>query len=264
LISQPELLSLAGEKRQLSFVFTDIAGFTTLSEQIPPEQLTTILNDYLDGMCKVVHRHEGIVDKFIGDAVMAVFNAPISQKDHADRAVRCALEMDSFCQGFRQKIESEMGLGLGVTRIGVHSGEAIIGNFGAENRMDFTALGDTVNAASRVEGVNKYFGTRVCVTQGIVDSVTLPGLHFRPIGDVMLKGKDKALSLYEPLDATSWQTPRVQTYMRAFSALQAKESQAVTIFAELLASYPDDPLVLFHNERIARGELSSVIRMDEK
>jgi hypothetical protein len=130
--------------------------------------------------------------------------------------------------------------------------------------MDFTALGDTVNAASRVEGVNKYFGTRVCVTQGIVDSVTLTGLHFRPIGDVMLKGKDKALSLYEPLDAEAWRTPRVQSYMQAFSALQSKQSEAATMFTGLLDSYPDDPLVVFHNERIARGELSSVIRMDEK
>lgn len=265
LVAHPELLSLTGEKRALSFIFTDIAGFTTLSEQIPPEQLTGILNAYLEGMCKVVHRHEGIVDKFIGDAVMAFFNAPITQNDHADRAVLCGLEMDAFCEDFRVKIAQDLGLTLGMTRIGIHSGEAIVGNFGAANRMDFTALGDTVNAASRVEGVNKYFGTRVCATQGIVDAVGPErGFRFRPIGDVMLKGKDAALRLYEPVSEEAWQSERVQTYLAGFAAMAEGQSQANEIFLRLGTHYPDDPLVAFHCGRLARGECTTLIRMEEK
>lgn len=264
LVSQPELLSLTGEKRRLSFIFTDIHGFTTLSEQISPEQLTVVLNQYLDGMCKVVHRHQGIVDKFIGDAVMAFFNAPISQPDHADRAMACAMEMDAFCQAFREQIDQEMGLSLGVTRIGVHSGDAIVGNFGAENRMDFTCLGDTVNAASRVEGVNKYFGTRVCLTQGVVDNLLRPSGRYRPVGDVMLKGKDTALRLYEPVAEADWETARVQGYLRAFSSLERGDLEALEEFMQLGEQFPSDPLVAFHCRRLAAGQRTSVIRMEEK
>jgi class 3 adenylate cyclase len=119
---------------------------------------------------------------------VAIFNAPIAQPDHQARAVKCALELDAYCERFRIE-NNKKGIPIGVTRIGVHSGPATIGNFGSQSRMDFTAVGDTVNAAARTEGLMKYFGTRICCTDTIVPKC--PGMHFRVIGDVDPEGVRK-------------------------------------------------------------------------
>lgn len=262
LINKPELLNLQGEKRQLSFIFTDIAGFTTLSEKMPAEELTRLLNEYLEGMCAVIHRHGGIVDKFIGDAVMCFFNAPLAQPDHADRAFQCALELDAFAESFRETA-NENGIALGVTRIGVHSGEAVVGNIGSATRLDFTALGDTVNAASRVEGVNKYFGTRVCVTEGIVLALTRKNHRFRPIGRIVLKGKNEPLGLFQPMSVGS-DDSLYASYMSAYEALESMPSQALLKFQDLIREFPEDALATFHHQRLAEGQLGSLIHMGDK
>ncbi|NBS94299.1 MAG: adenylate/guanylate cyclase domain-containing protein, partial [Betaproteobacteria bacterium] len=155
LVENPEALAVKGDRRELSFIFTDVAGFTTLSEGLSAEKLSETLNAYLDGACQIILESKGTIDKFIGDAIMTIFNAPIPQDDHAERAVRCALAIDAYAEDFRKRYNAE-GIPIGVTRIGIHSGPAVIGNFGSQQRMDFTALGDTVNTAARTEGVNKY------------------------------------------------------------------------------------------------------------
>ncbi|MFZ9735332.1 MAG: CHASE2 domain-containing protein [Burkholderiaceae bacterium] len=264
LVENPDALRITGTRQEASFIFTDIAGFTTLSEGLTSEALSEVLNSYLDGACSIVFAHGGTVDKFIGDAIMAIFNAPIAQADHAERAVRCALALDAYAEDFR-KAKNAQGVPLGVTRIGVHSGQATIGNFGSNARMDFTALGDTVNTAARTEGVNKYFGTRVCCTQEIVDRC--PGLAFLPIGDVFLKGKQNAVTLYSPVSDAQQASGYAKDYGAAYSLLIAGKVSQQEIqhqFSELLLHYPEEPLARFHADRIAQGLVSTKIVMEDK
>lgn len=264
LVENPDALRITGTRQEASFIFTDIAGFTTLSEGLSSEALAEVLNSYLDGACAIVFSHGGTVDKFIGDAVMAIFNAPIAQADHAERAVRCALALDAYAEDFR-KAKNAQGVPLGVTRIGVHSGLATIGNFGSNARMDFTALGDTVNTAARTEGVNKYFGTRVCCTQEIVDRC--PGLAFLPIGDVVLKGKQNAVTLYSPVSDAQQASGYAKDYGAAYALLtndKASQQEIQHPFSELLLHYPEEPLARFHADRIAQGLVSTRIVMEDK
>lgn len=263
LIDHPESLSVTGKNRQLSFIFTDIAGFTTLSEQIAPERLSELLNAYLEGMCDIIQSYQGVVDKFIGDSVMCFFNAPLDQPDHADRAIACALALDQFAESFRQKIKKQ-GLDLGVTRIGIHSGQAVVGNFGSAARMDFTALGDTVNAASRTEGVNKYFGTRLCVTEATLALCTEENIHVRPIGHIQLKGKHNAVTLFEPVTADFAQSAMCQKYLDAYELMDAGDPQALAAFQSLVQTFPHDPLAQFHLDRLTQGAVSARVTMGDK
>lgn len=263
LMDQPESLAIQGEKKVLSFIFTDIQGFTTLSEKIAPDLLSKILNDYLEGMCAVIDQFEGTIDKFIGDSVMCFFNAPVDQPDHADRAVNCALALDAFCEQFRQRYRAE-GLEIGVTRIGVHSGEAVVGNFGSSRKMEFTALGDTVNAASRTEGVNKYFGTRLCVTDDVVRNCLHLDVLLRPIGSIVLKGKVKSIILYEPLPKHEDSAGLLSRYMSAYSKVEQGLVAAEQELEALLADNPNDGLVKFHLDRIHRGLITADVHMEDK
>lgn len=261
LVANPAALSLTGKRQEASFIFTDIAGFTTLSEKLASDQLSDLLNAYLDGACTIIQRYEGTVDKFIGDAIMAVFNAPLPQPDHQERAVRCALELDDYAERFRIEHNSK-GIALGVTRIGVHCGVATIGNFGSQSRMDFTALGDTVNTAARTEGVNKYFGTRICCSAEIVQGCQ--SLKFRPIGAIVLKGKETPVSLYQPLPDSLSASRLLADYMKAYSALESGQDDCAELFQALKNTYPDDPLVNFHTLRIQSGARTTLIVMDDK
>jgi class 3 adenylate cyclase len=272
LVENPDALNVSGTRQDVTFIFTDIAGFTTLSESLSSEKLSEVLNAYLDGACAVVFKHAGTVDKFIGDAVMAVFNAPIPQMDHVARAVRCALELDLFCESFREKMNAE-GIPIGVTRIGIHTGVATVGNFGSHARMDFTALGDTVNTASRTEGVNKYFGTRICATQEVVSQC--PDLFFLPIGDIVLKGKTQAVRLFTPVSEEKSRSAFALRYEEAVHALEnlgssgnqsesddAKEVAAIV--QKLNEDFPEEPLAAFHAKRVSQGIVSLRVVMEDK
>jgi len=263
LIEDPSALAIQSKKRELSFIFTDIEGFTTLSEKLPVTELSDVLNLYLEGMCTVIQKHNGIVDKFIGDSVMCFFNAPMDQLDHADKAIECALELDKFSQEFRKSLIPR-NIGLGVTRIGVHSGEAVVGNFGSRNRMDFTALGDTVNAASRTEGVNKYFGTRIIVTQSTIAYTTRDKHHFRIIGHVVLKGKKQPVDLFEPVTEEFANSEQFALYQSAFNLLDQASDEALEAFEALRVKYQYDSLVSFHINRLKNGFKDALIVMEEK
>jgi adenylate cyclase len=261
LIENPEALRIQGERKELTFVFTDVAGFTTLSEKLSSEKLSEVLNAYLDGACEIILRHEGTIDKFIGDAIMSIFNAPIAQIDHHSRAVRCALELDAYAEAFRQT-QNEVGIPMGTTRIGLHTGPAVIGNFGSRSRMDFTALGDTVNTAARCEGVNKYFGTRICCTEAIVANCS--DIHFMPIGDIVLKGKLTPVKLYSPVDRIKAKSDLYVRYISAYHLLEKKVPEAKFAFVDLYADYPGEPLIKYHYERILQGVTSHLVMMDDK
>ncbi|HXC53952.1 MAG TPA: adenylate/guanylate cyclase domain-containing protein [Rhizomicrobium sp.] len=261
LVDDPSKLVLGGERRDMSLLFTDIAGFTTMAEKLDSKDVGRVLNDYLDGMTGAVKKHDGTVDKFIGDAVFALWNAPVEVADYATKAVRCALDMDAFTEAFRRKMNAE-GIPLGITRIGVHAGAAAVGNFGSRDRFSYTASGDAVNAASRLEGLNKTFGTRLCVSDAA--KVLCQGIKFRPIGSVVLKGKTEALDVWEPLHDGAVSEDLLARYQAAFEAVRDHDDSAAQKFAGLAADAPDDPLVQFWIERLAQGETGIKIKMTEK
>ena len=261
LIAHPEQLRLGGERRQVTYVFTDIAGFTTLAESTEPEVMSRLLNSYLDGLCGLFLEHGATIDKLIGDAVVGFFGAPIEQPDHAERAVGLVLAVDAFSQSFRQA-QTLNGLALGITRIGAHTGPAIIGNFGGKKFFDYTGLGDTVNTAARLEGANKVFGTRVCVS-GPVAALS-PAYRFRPIASVVLKGKLEAVDVFEPLRPDSLDTELEAAYGAAYALIERGDNGALAALEDLAARWPDDPLVEFHLRRLHRGETGVRIAMIEK
>ena len=261
LVNNPEALSIGGARREATFLFTDIADFTTLSETLEAEQLSATLNSYLDGACAIILKHGGTIDKFIGDAVMAIFNAPIAQPDHVARALACALALDDYAQAF-QRQQAERGVALGTTRIGLHTGIATIGNFGSQQRTDFTALGDVVNTASRVEGANKYFGTRLCCTDSVV--AACPEAKVRPIGRVQLRGKRETVALFEPLSHERANEASVKAYCEAYPLIEAGREDANRIIEALAAAHPNDRLIAFYLRRGQQGKLGETIVLEDK
>ena len=259
---EPWRLKLGGERRNLSFLFTDIAGFTGLSEKTEALVLVAALNQYLDGASRVILDCGGTIDKFIGDAIVVVFGAFGNQDGHARKAIDSALALDRYAQDFAAA-QHKKGLAFGITRIGVNTGSAIIGNFGGDLRFDYTAIGDTVNTAARLEGANKFFGTRTCVAGAALDAS--PGVRSRPIGQIILKGKTDALAVHQPLGDSddALQAPH-GAYLEAYALLAANDPDASDAFGALLAQAPDDPLVRFHSDRLRRGETGVQIVLDEK
>jgi adenylate cyclase len=171
--------------------------------------------------------------------------------------------LDNFCENFRERCRAE-GIQLGVTRIGVHSGVAVVGNFGSPRKMEFTALGDTVNAASRTEGVNKYFGTRICVTDDVVKNCKNLDVLLRPIGSIVLKGKFNSIVLYEPTAKNDASTAAFNRYISAYSKAEQGLATAKQEFEALLVERPDDGLVKFHLDRINRGLIGTDVHMEDK
>jgi len=195
ILRDPAKLSLTGEKRALYTLFTDIEGFTTLSHKLPPERTATVLNAYLDGMSDIVLDHGGTIDKFVGDAVVAFWGAPIARDDDADRAVDALLDMNKFTLEFSKKLV-EQGIHLGRTRVGLHFGDAVVGNFGGEGRLSYTALGDAMNCAARLEGANKYLKSVALVSDEAKSRTTRN--VFRPMGRIAVSGRATPLVVWEP------------------------------------------------------------------
>ncbi len=260
IVADPSHLRLGGEKRQVTCVFTDLEGFTTLSESLPPEQLARLLNDYLDAMCNLFVEHGATIDKVIGDAVVGFFGAPSRQDDQAERAVALALAIDELSEKFRAT-HLKQGIRLGITRVGVHDGSAIVGNFGGERFFDYTAIGDTVNTAARLEGANKYLGTRICVSETVAKAA--PQM-FRPSGILTVKGKSTGVATFEPLKSGSPETTYIAAYREAYGAMAAKSRKAKAVFERLAGEYPGDRLVAFHRQRLADGQSGAQIVLEGK
>ena len=262
LVRHPEAMELGGRRQECSFIFTDLEGFTGLIEKIAPAQAVALLNAYLDEMIAIVFRHEGTLDRIVGDALVVMFSAPVRQHDHKHRALACALEMDAFASRYAAYQQAK-GIAFGKTRIGVHAGEVTVGNFGGSTMFDYRALGDPINTAARLESVNKHLGTRLCVSEAIL--AACPNVQMRPVGRLVLKGKTEALSVSEPLvaDLARHYAP-LDEYRAAFAALREQRPDARTLFERLAAIYPDDPLVALHGRRLAAGEQGDLIVMHEK
>ena len=199
LVAHPELMRLGGETRELTVMFTDLANFTGLSERLDPQRTVAVLTEYFNTMTAIVHRHHGTVDKFIGDAVMAFWGAPLPVPDHARHAVAAAIEMQKAMAAMVARLQAQGLPPIGM-RIGLHSGPAVVGNIGSETRFSYTAIGDTVNLAARLEGANKAFGTDILISASTAALIGPNGPLLRPLADVVVKGKTEAVRVYTPCD----------------------------------------------------------------
>ena len=259
LASDSDSIDLGGQRQEIATLFTDIAGFTALVETLEPNVLGPLLNDYLIGMTDLVFAHDGTVAKIVGDALHVLFGAPGEQLDHATRAVECALALDEYSQSFRERWHKK-GIALGITRIGGHAGPAIVGNFGGSRFFDYTAYGDTINIAARLEVANKQLGTRICVGATLAARVE----HFRgrPVGDLLLRGKTEVLRAFEPLRIEQFEDPATASYLEAFAKLEAGDPGAIAAFAAHVGNRADDQLASFHLRRLLNGATGTQIAMD--
>lgn len=261
LVRHPEELELSSHKRVCSFVFTDLSDFTSMMESLDPNQAASVLNDYLENMIAIAFTHQGTLDRIVGDSVAIMFSAPIPQHDHQRRAMQCALDMLTFSIQFRDRLAAE-GIAFGQTRIGVHSGEVIVGNFGGKTIFDYRALGDPVNTASRLESANKYLGTLICVSEAVFRAC--PEFPARPIGHLLVKGKSHPLKVYEPLSPASFDPKFLSEYETAYRLMQDKRPVAVSALQRFVAEYPDDKLAHMHLQRLLDGKSGDLIELNHK
>jgi len=241
---------IAVQWRDVATIFTDITGFTSLVESAPPETLGELLNEYVGGMTEVVFAHEGTVAKIIGDAIQVLFNAPGDQPDYATRAVACAHDLDAWAQDFCAR-QSAKGVNFGTTRIGIHAGAALVGNFGGNRFFDYTAYGDTINTAARLEAANKQLGTRICVSSSVAERAE--NFKGRPVGELVLRGRSESLRAFEPLPREKFEAPATTQYSEAFAKMEAGDAAAMPAFAALVGMHADDPLAGFHLKRLLNG-----------
>jgi len=228
---------LGAERRTISIMFCDISGFTAISERLEPEDLAARLAEYLGGMTRIIMRNGGTVDKYVGDAIMAFWNAPRDTADHADRAVRTALE----CRAFSEELSVQWAASGGprfATRFGVNTGEVFVGNFGYEDRMDYTAIGHHVNLASRLEGLNKVYGSQILCGEQTWELVGARCAG-RFIDRVAVKGSDEVIRVYEPLASTG---PGLSDAFNVATELYMARRfpEAAAAFEACLAACPGD------------------------
>ncbi|MDP3551728.1 MAG: adenylate/guanylate cyclase domain-containing protein [Novosphingobium sp.] len=226
IMRNPERLSLHGEKREIFCLFSDLEGFTKLTHAVEPEMIARLLNDYLDRLSAVVLEYGGTLDKFVGDAVVAFWGAPIAYPDDGERAVKAAWAMYLAGEDFRKNVPEGVPK-IGRTRVGVHYGEAVVGNFGGEGRIQYTALGDAMNTAARLEGANKTLDTKVLVSREAVERCGLD--WFRPMGEVVLRGRSTPVQVFEPVPDMPMEQRQVSAdLLSAHSAGEADRVQALT------------------------------------
>jgi len=233
LIEDPSKLLLGGTSKEMTILFSDIQGFSAISEKITPHDLALFMKRYLTELTDIILDEGGCLDKYIGDAIVAFWNAPLDQEDHALRACRAAIR----CQKRLKELEKEFIETVGceiVTRIGLHTGEVKVGNFGSSTRFDYTFLGDAGNLASRLEGANKFFGTHILISEETKKSKGQQG-DFRMVGRIRVKGRETPVVVYEPLIFESQLGAEdLRNYKRAMSFLDVSDwEKAYALFSEI-------------------------------
>jgi adenylate cyclase len=251
MLKNPGKLKLGGDRKNLTVLFSDIRGFTTISEKMTPEDLVMLLNEYLTAMTNQVFRHDGLLDKYMGDAIMAVFGAPLDQPDHARRACLTALAMMRELRRLQDKWTAE-GRPVFDIGIGINSGEMVVGNMGSAMRFDYTVMGDMVNLGSRLEGANKEYGTNIIISEFTYNHV-LEAMCCREIDSVRVKGKTRPVRIFELLGEKK-DEPDYQNLIKAFSTgltlyRQGKWDDAILAFQSTLEIKHDDFVSTMYMER---------------
>jgi len=222
LLKNPDMLKLGGEKKTLTVFFSDVAGFTSISEKLTPEELVALLNEYLTAMTNIVLKYDGMVDKYEGDAIMAVFGAPVHYDDHPLRACHVSIDMQKELISLRAKWKSEGRPELYV-RIGLNTGPMVVGNMGALSRLDYTVMGDSVNLGARLEGANKQYGTYFMISEFTYEHVK-DDLETRFLDSLRVKGKAQPVKVYEVLE-------------RKENGLSEKKKKAMEFYKQGMESY---------------------------
>jgi adenylate cyclase len=247
LSAQPERLKVGGERRELTIMFTDLAGFTTIAEGFAPEVVANIVNRQLTDMTRIIFAHGApTVDKFLGDGIMAFWGAPLPDDRHSEHAVLAAIAMQARMHTLAEEIARDTGVRLSM-RIGINRGECVVGNVGGDRKIEYTVMGDAVNLASRLEGVNKVYGTPILVSEAVVCAVSNP-MRFREVDTVRVKGRNVGIAVFTPCaDETL-----VKGHAAALAAYRAGHLDAAeSAFRELVERYPGDSIAFSFLERIA-------------
>ena len=235
ILEHPELLQLHGEKKQIFVLFSDLEGFTKMSHAIEPEMVAKLLNRYLEMLSQVVLDHGGVIDKFVGDAVVAFWGAPIARADDGERAAHAGYAMWQAGEDFRNSVEPGLPP-IGKTRVGLHWGEAVVGNFGGENRIQYTALGDSMNTAARLEAANKALDSGVMASREFAERSGIE--WWRPMGRVTLRGRERPVDLFEP--APDFPPDDAAALDRAMALVESDRQAAIEVIAGLVAAHPED------------------------
>jgi len=261
LLESPAMLE--PRRTEITVMFSDVRGFTTISEKLDAQDLAALLNEYLTGMTRIVFERGGTLDKYIGDAVMAFWGAPIEQSDHAANACRAAIEMMARLEPLQRKWQAEGKPRVDIG-IGLNTGSASVGNMGSSLRYGYTALGDTVNLASRLEGLNKDYGTHILASQSTFEQVAeapaapsdATQFVFRELDLIRVKGKTQPVGLYEllgPREALGDSTEldeRLAQFARGLALYRDRQwAAAQAIFASIIERWPDDGPARVFRER---------------
>ncbi len=262
LIANPDALSLGGESKELSILFSDIRGFTTISESMDPVSLINLLNRYFTPMTNSVLENGGMLDKYIGDAVMAFFNAPVDIKKHADASCKSALEMIDRLDILNKELEKENINPIKIG-IGINTADVVVGNMGSDSRFNYTVIGDGVNLASRVEGLTKNYGVDILITEFTVAKIS-DYFIYREIEPVKVKGKDVAVLLYELMKINDESKIIKELYDKALSVYKSENlKEAQMLFNSLVEKYDDNPSKFFI-KNIQNGQSWGVHKMTTK
>ena len=247
IVERPDLLKLSGERREVTALFTDIEGFTATTHRAGPEDLVATLDQYFEGVAGIVVNHGGMIDKIVGDAVHALFNAPLDLEGHPQRAVKCAIAIQAWSEGFRRR-DPAAALELGRTRIGIETGPAIVGDVGIRSKLDYTAHGDAVNMAARLEACNKELGSAICV--GPAAAARCDAALLRPLGQLAVRGRAEPIAVFEPWPSDAPPTWR-EAYVAAYAILENDAAHAAMLLQKLMAERPADLAVRRLAERLS-------------
>jgi len=243
IVENPDMLQLGGEKREMTPFFSDIQGFSTISEGLTPEELVQLLNEYLTAMCDLISSYHGTIDKFEGDAIIAFWGAPLELPNHATVACHAAIDMQKKNEEMRKTLR-EQNRPMLYTRMGMSSGPVVVGNMGSADRMDYTMMGDVVNLAARLEGVNKFYQTFTMISQSTYD-LTKDDIDTRQLDVIRVVGKKEPISVFEVLErknqTSSEKSGVVEKYLKALKLYEERNfADASKEFEKVLAIDPDD------------------------
>lgn len=252
IMDNPEALTLEGQEKEITIQFSDVRNFTSLSEKLSPTQVTNLLHDYLTPMTRIITEHEGTLDKFIGDAVMAFWNAPLDTENHQEKSLRAALAQQRKLEELNEIFVEKYGFTIAVG-IGIHSGPVRVGNMGSADLFDYTLIGDNVNLASRLEGLTKYYGQKLVVSQAIKDACG-DGYYFRILDNVRVKGKEEPVTIYTVYTREEAEARKAELdlYERAHKAYVDRDfASAEALFRELRDTGAEAALCDLYIERCA-------------
>jgi len=243
--AQRDELTLGGEHREITLLFTDLVGFTSASEHLPPADAAKLLNEYFQEMSDIIFRHEGTLDKFIGDAIMAFWGAPLADSTHASRGLKAATEMLAAMPVVNQRLKAA-GFESISMRVGLHTGTAMVGNLGSTSRFSYTAIGDAVNLAARLEGVNKQYGTELLISEDTIRAAK-SDIPIRRVDRVRVKGKSEAVELFTL-------SPDVNYASLSDAALadyrEGRWKKSKAAWKAILTEHPEDPIAPIYLERL--------------